>query len=148
MSNNESPFDSEPNASDGESYDDQRDTDSEALSFDSADSEDAEVEVIGERVKVVPSVSRGKVLPMDKAVPLVAVPCGDDSTSTSQYYEFLMRDTWVPDRHASFHSETSTFGRGDVAAESSSWPLVTIVQQGNPRVPLGQPTEFCSASIV
>ena len=60
MSNSESQYDNEPNAFNGESSDDQRDLASEALSFDSADSEDAEVEIIGERVKAVPSFGRGR----------------------------------------------------------------------------------------
>ncbi|KAI5324190.1 hypothetical protein L3X38_033263 [Prunus dulcis] len=49
-----------------------------------------------------------------------------------------MKDTRVPDRHANYHSETSTSGRGDLAAESSSRPVVTVVRQGSFKVPLGQ----------
>ncbi|CAL2228266.1 unnamed protein product [Prunus armeniaca] len=50
-----------------------------------------------------------------------------------------MGDTRLPDRHASYHSKTSTSGRGDIPAESSSHSAVTVVLQGNPRVPLGHP---------
>lgn len=50
------------------------DTGSEALSFDNADSKDAKIEVIRERVKAVPSVGKGKVLLTDEAVPLAVVP--------------------------------------------------------------------------
>lgn len=80
MSDNESRYNSEPNAFDGESSDDQTDTRSEALSFDSVDSEDNEVEIIGERVRAIPSVGKGKVLPTDRAV-----PCCVNYASTSQY---------------------------------------------------------------
>lgn len=34
------------------------------------------------------------------------------------------------------------FGRGDVVVEPSSRPVVTIVNRGNPRIPLGQPKEY------
>ncbi|CAL9024476.1 unnamed protein product [Prunus brigantina] len=117
MSDSKSQYDSEPNAFNGDSSDNRRDTGSEALSFDNASSEDTEVEVICERVRSVPSFGRGKVLPTGEAVPLAMVLCGVGCASTSQYCKFLMKDKRVPDRHASLHSETSTLGRGDVAAE-------------------------------
>lgn len=74
MSDNESPYGSEPNTFNGESSDDQRDTSSKALIFDNANSEDGEVEVVGERVNAVSSFGRGKVIPTERAVPLAAVP--------------------------------------------------------------------------
>lgn len=80
MSDSGSLYDSEPNVFDGESSDDQRDTGSEALSFGNADNE---VEVIGEKIKVVPSFCREKVLQTDKAMPLAVVPCDVDCASTS-----------------------------------------------------------------
>ncbi|KAI5323351.1 hypothetical protein L3X38_032423 [Prunus dulcis] len=70
------------------------------------------------------------------------VPCGLECASTSQYCKFLMRDTWVPNRHNSNQSETSTSGRGDAAAKFSSLPNVTVALQGNTRAPLGKPKEF------
>ncbi|CAL2226904.1 unnamed protein product [Prunus armeniaca] len=125
MFDSESAYDFEPNAFDGESSDDQRDSSNVALSFESVDSEDAKVKVVGKKIKGPPPFGRGKVLQPNQTVPLDVVPCGDAYASTSQYYEFLMGDTRLPDRHASYHSETST--------------SVTVVLQGNPRVPLGQP---------
>ncbi|KAI5321486.1 hypothetical protein L3X38_030557 [Prunus dulcis] len=85
----ESAYDIKPNAFDGKSSDDQRDSGSMALSFDSADSEEADVEVVDERIKVVPSLGRGKVLQTDRAVPLAAILCGNACSSISQYYEFF-----------------------------------------------------------
>ncbi|KAI5355507.1 hypothetical protein L3X38_008402 [Prunus dulcis] len=58
---NESLYGREPNTFNGESSDDQRDTGSEALSFDNASSEDGEVKVVDERVNVVSSFDRGKL---------------------------------------------------------------------------------------
>lgn len=142
MSNSESPYDNEPNTFDRESSDNQRDTNSEALGFNSAESEDAEVEVIKERAKVVPSIGRRSVRPTDGAVPLAVIPCDVNCASISQYCKFLMRDTQLPDRHASYHLEASTSSRGVAVAESSYRPVVTVVQQGNPRVPMGQPKEL------
>ncbi|CAL8168186.1 unnamed protein product [Prunus armeniaca] len=141
MSDSESRYDSEPNAFDGESSDNRKDTSSEALSFNSASNEDTEVEILGERVDSVPSHGRGKGLITGQAIPLAVVPYGFQSASTSQYCEFLMRDTRAPDHHVSYQSETSTSSRGDVVAESSSRPIITIVNQGNPRIPLWQPKE-------
>lgn len=86
--------------------------------------------------------SQGKVLPTDKAVSLAMVPCGLECASTSQYSTFLMRDTWVPNQHNNDQSETSTSGRRDAAAKSSSLPNVTVALQGNTRVSLGKPKEF------
>ncbi|KAI5349899.1 hypothetical protein L3X38_002790 [Prunus dulcis] len=139
MSDSESAYDSEPNAFDGESSNDQRDSNSMALSFESAANEEAEVEVVREKIRAPPYFSRGKVLQPNQAVPLAVAPCGDACASTSQYCEFLIRDTRLPDRHASYHSKTSTSSRGNVPAESSSDLAVTVVLQGNPRVPLGYP---------
>lgn len=64
MSDSESRYDSEPKAFDGEPSDDRRGTSSEALSFGSADSEDTEIEVVGERVHPVPTHGKGKGLMM------------------------------------------------------------------------------------
>lgn len=121
-----SAYDTELNAFDGESSDDQREFCSVALSFDSANSEEAEVELVSERIKVVPSFGRGKVMQSNEVVLLAVVPCGEVCASTSQYCEFLIRDMRLPDRHVSYHSETSTSARGDIPAESSSHPVVTI----------------------
>ncbi|CAL2270927.1 unnamed protein product [Prunus armeniaca] len=62
MSDSESRYDSEPNAFDGESSDDRKDTSSEVLSFDSASSKDTEVEIVGEGVGSIPAQGRGKGL--------------------------------------------------------------------------------------
>ncbi|KAI5344300.1 hypothetical protein L3X38_012177 [Prunus dulcis] len=121
-----SAYDTKPNAFDGESSDDQRESGSVALSFDSADSEEDEVELVSERIKVVPSFGRGKVVQSNEVVPLAVVPCGEVCTSTSQYCEFLTRDMQLPDRHVSYHSETSTSARGDIPAESSSHPVPSV----------------------
>ncbi|KAI5316679.1 hypothetical protein L3X38_036386 [Prunus dulcis] len=51
-------------------------------------------------------------------------------------------DTRVLDQHVSYHSEASISGRGEAAAESSSRLVVTLVQQGNPRVPMRPPKEL------
>lgn len=126
MSDRESPFDSEPNVFDRESFDGQGDTNSEALDLDSVECEDAKVEVIEEMTKAVPSASRGKVHPTEGAVSLVVVPCSVECANNSQYYKFLMRDTQVPDWHASYNLEESTFGRGDANTESSSRLMVTV----------------------
>ncbi|KAI5323165.1 hypothetical protein L3X38_032237 [Prunus dulcis] len=85
MSDSESPFDSEPNVFDEESSGGQRDFCRVALSFNSADNEEVEVKVIviDERIKIVPSFSKGKILPMDRVVPLAAILCGDACTSKS-----------------------------------------------------------------
>ncbi|CAL9005056.1 unnamed protein product [Prunus brigantina] len=139
MSDSESAFDFEPNAFDGKSSDDQRGSSSLQVSFESAESEDAEVEVIGEKIRAPPSFGKGKVLQRREAVPLDVVPCDGACTSTGEHCEFLMGDTRLPDQHASYYSETSTSGRGDLPAESTSLPGVTVVSPGNPRVPLGQP---------
>ncbi|CAL8167702.1 unnamed protein product [Prunus armeniaca] len=139
MSDSESWYDSEPNAFDGESSDNRRDTSSEELSFDSASREDTKVKVIGKRVRSIPSFGKRKVLPTGEVVSLAVVPCDVGCSSMSQYCEFLMKDKRVPDQHASYHLETSTSSCGDVSAESSSQPIVTIVRQGNLGVPLGQP---------
>lgn len=93
MSHSDFAYDTEPNAFDGESSDDQGNSGSVALSFDSVSSEAAEIEVIGERVRAVPSFGRGKVLPIDRAVPLASIPCVEACINASQYCEFMMKDT-------------------------------------------------------
>ncbi|KAI5323619.1 hypothetical protein L3X38_032691 [Prunus dulcis] len=93
MSHSDFAYDTEPNAFNGESSVYQGNSGSMALSFHSASSEAAEVEVIGERVKAVPSFGRGKVLPTDRAVPLASIPCVEACISASQYCEFMMKDT-------------------------------------------------------
>lgn len=75
-------------------------------------------------------------------MPLGTIPCSIDCASTSQYCEFLIRDTRVLDQHVNYHSEASISGGGEAAAESSSRPVVTLVQQGNPRVPMRLPKEL------
>ncbi|KAI5352680.1 hypothetical protein L3X38_005571 [Prunus dulcis] len=82
------------------------------------------------------SDDRGNVRPMDGAMLLATSSCCIECANTSQYYEFLMRDTQVPDQHVSYHSEASTSGNGDAVVESSLRLIVTTVQQGNPRVPM------------
>ncbi|KAI5313073.1 hypothetical protein L3X38_042247 [Prunus dulcis] len=139
MSDSESRYDSEPKAFDGESSDDRRGTSSEALSFGSADSEDTEIEVVGERVHPIPTHGKGKGLMMGQPVPLATVSYGTQSASASQYCEFLMRDTRALEQQASYQSKTLTSGRGDAATESLVRLIVTIVHRGNPRILLGQP---------
>ncbi|CAL9024378.1 unnamed protein product, partial [Prunus brigantina] len=51
-------------------------------------------------------------------------------------------DTRVLDRHVSYHSEAFIAGHGEATVDSSSRPLVTLVQQGNPRVPMRPPKEL------
>lgn len=46
------------------------------------------------------------------------------------------------DRHVSYHSEAFIAGQGEATVDSSSRPLVTLVQQGNPRVPMRPPKEL------
>ncbi|CAL9021502.1 unnamed protein product [Prunus brigantina] len=57
-----SPFESEPNAFDGESSDDQWDTNSEAVSLDAKGGEDTNVEILGEGPSSVPTHGIGKGL--------------------------------------------------------------------------------------
>lgn len=138
MSDSESQFGSEPNAFDGDSSDGQIGTESASLSWESAE---AEVEVVVQKTKAVPSMGREEMRPTAEAVPLAIVPCGVDCASTSQYCEFLMNDTHRPERHVSYQSEASTSGRVDAAAEASSTPIVTVVRPGNPRMPMGEPQD-------
>lgn len=133
MSDSESQFDSEPNAFDGDSSDGNMDTESASLSWEST-----EAEVVA-KADAAPRVGEGDLQPTAIAMPLKVVPCGIDCGSTSQYCDFLMRDTQIPDRHVSYQSETSTSGRVGAVAESSSRPSVTIVRESNPRIPIGQP---------
>ncbi|CAL2271962.1 unnamed protein product [Prunus armeniaca] len=105
MSDSESPFEREPNAFDGESSDDQGETNSEA------------------------------------PIPLVVVYSTDSHADVNQHCEFQMGDTWVPDEHTSHQSETSTSSLGEATAEPFSQLSVSIVHQGNPRVPIGMPKE-------
>ncbi|CAL2270281.1 unnamed protein product [Prunus armeniaca] len=75
-------------------------------------------------------------------MPLATIPCSIDCASTSQYCKFLIRDTRVLDRHVSYHLEASISGCGEAAVDSSWRPLVTLMQQGNPRVPMRPPKEL------
>ncbi|KAI5319059.1 hypothetical protein L3X38_038767 [Prunus dulcis] len=134
ISDSESTYDSESNAFDGKSSNNKRDFDNVVLNFESADSEDAKVQVVDEQIRAPPSFYRGKVLQPNPAVSFAMVSCGGACASTSQYCKFLMGDTQVPDRHASYHSETSTSGWGEAPIESSSLSAVTVVSPGNPRV--------------
>lgn len=67
------------------------------------------------------------------------VRCGGACSSTSEYCEFLMGDMRVSDRHASYHSETSTSGRGEALAQFSPRQGVTVVSPDNPRIPIDKP---------
>ncbi|CAL9024643.1 unnamed protein product [Prunus brigantina] len=68
MSNSESRYDSEPDAFDGDSSDDRKDT---------------EVEIVGERVGSVPAHGRGKGLITGQEIPLIVVSYGFQSANTS-----------------------------------------------------------------
>ncbi|CAL9024964.1 unnamed protein product [Prunus brigantina] len=95
--------------------------------------------VIGKRIRPPPTFGRGKVLQPNQAVPLGVVRCGGSCSSTSEYCEFLMGDTRASDRHARYHSETSTSGRGEGPTHPSPRQGVTVVTPGNPRIPIGKP---------
>ncbi|CAL8167538.1 unnamed protein product [Prunus armeniaca] len=75
-------------------------------------------------------------------MPLATIPCSIDCDCISQYCKFLIRDTRVLDRHVSYHLEASISGCGEAAADSSWRPLVTLMQQRNPRVPMRPPKEL------
>lgn len=136
MSYSKSSYDSEPNTFNGDSSDDNRDSDREALSFDSA-----EAVSIEERAKVIPSVASGDIRPTVGAVSLVVVPCSVDCANSNQYCDFFMRDTQAPKWHVSNHSEASTSRRVDVVAEVPSLSAVTIILQWNFKVSMSQPNE-------
>ncbi|CAL9013085.1 unnamed protein product, partial [Prunus brigantina] len=109
MSDSESALDNEPNAFEGESSDGQRGSSSLQVSFESAESEGAEVEVISERIRPPP--------------------------------------TFASDRHARYHSETSTSGRGEEPTHPSPRQGVTVVTPGNPRIPIGKPIRHLFGSL-
>ncbi|CAL8169204.1 unnamed protein product [Prunus armeniaca] len=139
MSDSESPFEREPNAFDGESFDDKKDTNSEAVSLDVEGGKDTDVEILNEGTSSVPTHGIGKGLMTRQPVPLVVVYSNDSHAGVNQHCEFQMGDTWVPDEHTSHQSETSTSVRGEATAEPFSQLSVSIVHQGNPRVPIGVP---------
>ncbi|CAL2265754.1 unnamed protein product [Prunus armeniaca] len=138
-SDSESPFEGEPNAFDGESSDDQRDTNSEVVNLDAEGGEDTDVEIISEGASSIPTHGIRKGLMIRQPTPLAVVYRDDSHADVGQHCEFQMGDTRVPDEHTSQQSETSTSGRGEAAVEPLSQPRVSIVNWGNPRVPLGVP---------
>ncbi|KAL6293331.1 hypothetical protein ACE6H2_001473 [Prunus campanulata] len=141
MSDNESPFEREPNTFDEESSDGQGDSSSETLSPDAESGGDTDVEVIGERNSYVPTHGIGKGLMTSQPVSLAVVYSDGSRANANQPREFRMGDTRVPDWHANHQSETSTSGHGEATTEPFSQPRVTIVHRGNPRVLIGVPKE-------
>ncbi|CAL8094078.1 unnamed protein product [Prunus armeniaca] len=141
MSDSESLFESETNAFDGESSNNQWDTNSEAISLNAEGKEDTDVEILGEGPSSVPTHGIDKGFMTRQLVPLAMVYCEGSRAGLGQHCEFQMGGTRVPEEHTSHQSETSTSGRGEPSAEPVSLPRVTIVHRGNPRVPLGVPKE-------
>lgn len=98
MPESELEYESKPTAFDGESSDDDRGTDNEVLEIDSVVSEGAndeklELENMDDRDLRVPSINQENLKMAIGALSLATLPCGVECASTSQYYEYLMRDT-------------------------------------------------------
>ncbi|CAL2224576.1 unnamed protein product [Prunus armeniaca] len=88
MFDSESLFESEPNAFDGESLDDQRGTSSEAVSLNAKGGEDTYVEILGEGPSFFPTHDIGKRLMTKQPVPLVVVYRDNSRASLGQHCEF------------------------------------------------------------
>ncbi|CAL2266620.1 unnamed protein product [Prunus armeniaca] len=73
ISDSESPFEREPNAFDGESLNDQWDTNSEAVSLDAEGGEDTDVKIVSEGTSYVPTYGIRKGLMKRQPVPLAVV---------------------------------------------------------------------------
>ncbi|CAL8162418.1 unnamed protein product [Prunus armeniaca] len=101
MFDSESLFESEPNAFDGESSDDQRGTSSEAVSLDAKGGKDTDVEILGEGPSSVPTHDIGKGLMTKQPVPLVVVYRDGSHAGLGQHGEFQMGGTRVPEEHTS-----------------------------------------------
>ncbi|CAL2276292.1 unnamed protein product [Prunus armeniaca] len=142
MSDSESPFEREPNTFDGESLDDHGDFDSEAVSLDAESGANTDVEIIDVGTSSVPTHDIGKGLMTSQPMSLAVVYSDRSHAKAHQYCEFQVVETRMPDRHPSHQLETLTFGCVEATAAPPSQPKVTIVHQGNPRVPVGVPKKY------
>lgn len=131
MSDSESFSEREPNAFDEESSESLFDSDVEAAGPDAEEGSDTDVKIIGERPSSVPIHGIGKGL-MTAPVPLSIV-----------YSDGLHVGLGAPGEASGSHQpEASTSGRGELAAEPSNRPRVSVVYPSNPRVPMGVPKEL------
>ncbi|CAL2237957.1 unnamed protein product [Prunus armeniaca] len=88
ISDSESPFESEPNAFEGESSDGLFDSNSEAVSLDAEDGEDTDVEILGEGPSSVPTHSIEKGLMTQHPMPLAVVYSEGRYVGGDQHYKF------------------------------------------------------------
>lgn len=140
MFDSESGFESEPNAFEGESPDRQKDTDSEESDQHTESDSGSDVEVVGERVRSVPTHGIGKGLMTSQPTPLAVVYSDGRQVDLNLHSEPQAGDARVPGLSSSYRSEASTSGRGKTT-EPPSQPKVMIVHRGNPMVPMGVPKE-------
>ncbi|CAL8150037.1 unnamed protein product [Prunus armeniaca] len=126
MSDSESPFEREPNALDGESSDDQGDTNSEAVSLNAEGGKDTDVKILGEGTSSVPTHGIGRGLMTTQPVPLVVVYSVSSHADANQHCEFHTGGTRVPDEHTCYQSETSTSARREATTKPISQSIEGI----------------------